>query len=180
MCPGRRAFLRPARRLAGSHSWMTHSRQPGRQSQPLVTLGWWTPPRGWRGVGLPPCGNFEDSGSPWPCFFQSPGSVVNGLGRPREDRVDSVFSILEVSLLFLNQGQARHVGRRGLERAASLPFPPPGRRRHTIEAKGGSLRTEGGPSSSGWGRASLPVWALSRRAQPGGREQPCSRGRPAL
>lgn len=76
-----------------------------------------------RGGGLPPCWNFEDSASLWPCFFQSPGSVVGGLGRPREDRVDSVFSILEVSLLFPNQGQARHAGRRGLERAASLPFP---------------------------------------------------------
>ena len=133
-----------------------------------------------RGGGLPPCWNFGDSASPWLCFFQSPSSVVGGLGRPREDRVDSVFSILEVSLLFLNQGQAQHAGRRGLERAAGLPFPPPGSHRHTMEAEGGSLRMEGGPSSSGWGRASLPVWALSRRAQPGGREQPYSCGRPAF
>ena len=42
MRPGTRAFLRPARRPAGSHSWVTHF--PAWLTEPpLVTLGGWTP-----------------------------------------------------------------------------------------------------------------------------------------
>lgn len=128
-----------------------------------MTLGWWTPPQGVVGVGLHSLGTLRTVAALGLAFSEPRLSCEwtwPSQGGPCRFLVFHSRSVLAFPEPRGRPGTWEEGGLR--EQQAS--FPLPGARRHTIEAK---RRL---PEDGGWAfllrvraKASLPVWALSRR-----------------